>query len=143
MSRVCCSAFLRKGVRLRRNPQLAIDCQISGAVKRTGSPHPYGHMHVKHAPRLPIPPRTSNLFTSTSSHTYLKLIVSSPQLCVVNIGSGNDQTLEVAAVSAISEEYAIRRSLRQVAGRRSHSESPTSILLRINRIHARSVECSR
>ena len=43
-------------------------------------------------------------------------------LCVVNTGSGNDQTLEVAVGSAISEEYAIRRSLRQVASRRSHSE---------------------
>ena len=40
-------------------------------------------------------------------------------LCVVNTGSGNGQTLEVAVGSAISEEYAIRRSLRQVASRRS------------------------
>jgi hypothetical protein len=30
-------------------------------------------------------------------------------------------------MGAISEEYAIRRSLRQVASRRSHSEFPTSI----------------
>jgi hypothetical protein len=52
--------------------------------------------------------------TSSSSVAHLLLYL-------VNIGSGNDQTLEVAAGSAISEEYAIRRLLRQVAGRRSHS----------------------
>src|SRR3981081_3786980 len=40
-------------------------------------------------------------------------------VCVVNTGSGNDQTLEVAVGGAISEEYAIRRSL---ASRRSHPE---------------------
>jgi len=63
-------------------------------------------------------------------------------LCVVNTGSGNDQTLEVA-VGAISEEYAIRRSLRQVASLRSHSEfSHIYLLLRINRIDVGSVDCS-
>jgi hypothetical protein len=46
-------------------------------------------------------------------------------------------------MGAISEEYAIRRSLRQVASRRSHSEfSHIHLLLRINRIDAGSVDCS-
>jgi hypothetical protein len=69
-----------------------------------------------------------------------QLIASDLQqlVCVVNTGSGNDQTLEVAVGSAISEEYAIRRSL---ASRRSHPEVPTIyLLLRINRIDARSVD---
>jgi hypothetical protein len=61
-------------------------------------------------------------------------------LCVVNSGSGNDQTFEVTVGNAISEEY-IRRSLRQVASRRSHSEfSHIYLLLRINWIDAGSVD---
>jgi len=70
------------------------------------------------------------------------LICEMQELCVVNTGSDNDQTVEIAVGSAISEQYAIGRSLRPVASRRSHSEfSHIYLMLPINRIDV-AVDCS-